>query len=36
MLIGAATLASAYVAMVAGSGMGRIWLAAARSPRPGT
>jgi len=32
MLIGGATLASAYVAMVAGSGVGRIWLAAVRSP----
>jgi hypothetical protein len=36
MLIGGATLASAYVAMVAGSGLGRIWLAAVRSPRSGT
>jgi O-antigen/teichoic acid export membrane protein len=36
LLIGAATLASAYVAMVAGSGLGRIWLAAVRSPRLGT
>ena len=35
MLIGGATLASAYVAMVAGSGLGRIWLAAVRSPRSG-
>jgi hypothetical protein len=36
MLIGGAALASAYVAMIAGSGLGRIWLAAVRSPRPGT
>lgn len=35
MLVGGATLAAAYVAMVAGSGLGRVWLAAVRSPRPG-
>jgi O-antigen/teichoic acid export membrane protein len=34
-LVGGATLASAYVAMVAGSGLGRVWLAAVRSGRPG-
>jgi len=35
MLIGGAVLASAYVAMVAWSGLGRIWLAAVRSGRQG-
>ena len=35
MLVGGATLAAAYIAMVAGSGLGRLWLAAVRSPRPG-
>jgi hypothetical protein len=35
MLIGGAALASAYVAMVAWSGLGRIWLAAVRSGRQG-
>jgi O-antigen/teichoic acid export membrane protein len=35
LLAGAATLASAYVALAAWSGLGRIWLATVRSPRPG-
>jgi O-antigen/teichoic acid export membrane protein len=35
LLAGATTLASAYVALAVGSGLGRIWLATVRSPRPG-
>ncbi len=35
LLAGATTLASAYVALAVGSGLGRLWLATVRSPRPG-
>jgi O-antigen/teichoic acid export membrane protein len=35
LLAGATTLASAYVALAVWSGLGRIWLATVRSPRPG-
>jgi O-antigen/teichoic acid export membrane protein len=35
LLAGATTLASAYVALAVWSGLGRLWLATVRSPRPG-